>query len=365
LVFSIACIGFTELEHAVEICTALCSINTDRKFIDKIIDNGVKMNKYIKVIAVLIMLFSAQYGHSMQRVPAVLSRGFTEHEKMREYIGPSPKQCARMGISKQEAHFFKKQSVKLMTDRFNAEKCKPHNPELKQAKLFMEENPGAAYHILSHLFNGNTALANICLDKPIEEVMMRYADAQDLRSKYPISVFKDGSLCGVEYYILLTEKEAETYFRVLKDKFYYNEIEADLFVSACEKIQRVNPTLKCDKKTTDQIKLYPSLKERTGLFLSFPDNFFVNTTMWTGVPMGIGMFFGGGCTIPSFSSYAKAVFASYPLMLIMGAKDRYPIYKNNLEWRLVSQPSLTKVLCEKAAQTRRLKHWQRYKDNDE
>lgn len=237
------------------------------------------MNKYFKIIVAIGALASGFSSFAMlTRVKTdPLSRSFHKNNEIREHIGPSAEQCARMGISKQEAHFFKKQPLKLMADRFNTllddEKRKFHDPKKLQ---LMKKCPEVVYF---SLFKANQVMIHICIDKPFEEVMLRYAHAKELKHRYPICW--DEVEFTEQHYMVLTDKQASVLSHMSTKQLMYGEDDVDEFVDAFGKLQKIDSTIKCSKNITNAIKLHSSLSERAGYFWR-TDHYYVDKNLIIG-----------------------------------------------------------------------------------
>lgn len=353
------------------------------------------MNKCIKVILVIVALCRAQYGHGMQRVPSVLSRSFYKNNEMHEHLHPAVQKSIHLGTHQEIAQVWSRQPFMQTVSLFNTMKEAEqheqlnHLTELQQFGLLASKkgNYDAQHHVLTALFDGNEQVAEIFHGEPLEQTMVRYAQARDLQSKYPI--WGNDRPFGAEYYMLLTEKEAGIFSRIIQDSIYYDEAEADIFVSACKKILMVNPELKCWRKQTSKIKLYPSLNQRLYAFYnaSGDDTFPLAAGRYLGT--GLGIIY--GCVIYALmsdrmASLKKHMRAGHSLEIInedLGKYDyaqnvfkfgisasfgiaglstiaflfrKYPNYKNDLKNNVLpNQPSLTDFLHKRAVQTEQSK----------
>lgn len=337
------------------------------------------MNKYFRIIAAIFAVASSFNSFAMlTRVKSdPLGRSFHQHVQMRDHLHSSVEKSIHLGTHQEVVHLAKKQPWTKTVNSFNAlpktEQCKALSglTDLQQAALLMEQNPDAALHILPFLFDGDKEVAKKCDCEPSACTMNSYADYTDAKvrmNKYPNISWNDINFTE-KHYTALTDEQAAVFYYMSREKRLYNRTDVEEVVDAFVKLQEVDPEMKCLKSVTNNIKLYPSFRERVGYFCDAQGNS-AEVCICTGG-------FGVSATVNEIGWYMlkdklkqknlkSAIelysyfrpFAAIGLVFSAGfyTGRKHGNYQFNLENNILpNQPSLTDFLHEKAEQTKKSK----------
>jgi len=122
------------------------------------------------------------------------------------------------------------------------------------------------------LFNDNFTVARAFSKMPACEATKRLEQSEKAKYLWPITI-EDKEL-SLEHYMCMTQLQALILSDSIKNGFI-DEGNVEVFEHAVKVLKKFDPKLICDeKKLTDSIKLYPSLRERRDLFWNAPSNTF-------------------------------------------------------------------------------------------